>query len=278
MNILHEPNMHECRLQPRFLDAELVIALEQSDRQLNLANAKLLGINEDLKQFAFAASHDLQEPLRMLSIYSQLVKRNYQGRLDQTADEHLQTIADGAKRMRALLIDLLDYSTLMGEEGFLTPVYVEPNEVLDKVTGNLARRVELSQATITCQSLPCVYTSEVHLMQLFQNLISNAIKFRGSQPLQIDISAKVDGCVCTFAVKDNGIGIDRAYHKHIFGLFKRLHGKDVPGTGIGLAICQKIVERYGGRIWVEAQLDCGSRFCFELPAEPCKILPSRVVL
>ena len=204
----------------------------------------------------------------MLSVYSQLLQRNYQGRLDQRADEQLKIIADGAKHMQALLADLLNYSRLMGEEGFVAPTCLEPNNVLNKVLSGLAREIEVSQATITQQSFPCVYASEVHLMQLFQNLISNAIKYRGSQPPQINISARVEGEVCRFTIEDNGIGIDRAYHEQIFGLFKRLHGKEVSGTGIGLAVCQKIVERYGGRIWVEAEEGCGSRFHFELPAEP----------
>ncbi len=260
----------------RRLNAELeeriqdrTFALEQANRKLSTANAELSSMNEDLRQFAYAAAHDLQEPLRMLSIYSQLLQRNYQGRMDLRADEHLATIVDSAKRMGLLLTDLLNYSSLIREEPVQVPPCVESKEVLDRVLSNLAREIELSRASITIEALPCVYATDVHVLQIFQNLISNAIKYRSAdRPPQIGISATVRGAFCRFAVRDNGIGIDPIYHKQIFGVFKRLHGREVPGTGIGLAICQKIVERYGSRIWVESAAGQGTTFYFELPAEP----------
>ncbi|MDQ2841370.1 MAG: ATP-binding protein [Acidobacteriota bacterium] len=245
---------------------ERTSALEQANRQLGFANAELRSMNEDLQQFAYAASHDLQEPLRMLSIYSQLVQRNYRGRLDERADEQLATIVDSAKRMGMLLTDLLSFSSLRKETSE-PPSCVDPEQALDKALSNLARQIAVSEATITRQALPCVYASEAHLIQIFQNLISNAVKYRAPHPLQIEISATLRDSVCTIAIKDNGIGIDPAYRKQIFGVFKRLHGKGVPGTGIGLALCQKIMERYGGRIWVEPEINYGSTFYFEFPAE-----------
>lgn len=243
-------------------------ALEQANRRLSSANSELSSMNEDLRQFAYAAAHDLQEPLRMLSIYSQLVQRNYQGRIDARADEQLAVIVDGAKRMGLLLSDLLNYSTLMQEEMAPVPPCVEPSAALEQVLGNLGREIDFSGAAIAVGALPCVYVTEMHVLQIFQNLISNAIKYRSARPLQIDVSASAQGAFCKFAVRDNGIGIDPAYHKQIFGVFKRLHGREVPGTGIGLAICQRIVERYRGRIWVESEANQGATFCFELPVEP----------
>lgn len=243
-------------------------ALEQANRKLSSANSELSSMNEDLRQFAYAAAHDLQEPLRMLSIYSQLVQRNYQGRVDARADEQLAVIVDGAKRMGMLLTDLLSYSSLMQEEMAPVPPCVEPRAALEQVLSGLSREIELSGAAIAVGALPCVYATEVHVLQIFQNLISNAIKYRSGRPLEIDVSASAQGAFRRFAVRDNGIGIDPAYQKQIFGVFKRLHGREVPGTGIGLAICQKIVERYRGRIWVESETNQGATFCFELPAEP----------
>ncbi len=245
--------------------------LEQVNRKLSVANSELRSMNEDLTQFAYAAAHDLQEPLRMLSVYSQLVQRNYSGRIDKKADEQLATIVDSAKRMGLLLTDLLSYSSLIREEVTEATPAVDPAQVIAEVLRNLTREIELSAAVITVHELPRVCASEAHLTQIFQNLLSNAIKYRSSRPLQIDISATCRGEFCTFDVTDNGIGIDPAYHKQIFGVFKRLHGKDVPGTGIGLAICQKIMERYGGRIWVDSDVDRGSSFRFELRDAPAKI-------
>ncbi len=252
----------EARIQER------TSALEQANKKLSFANSELGSMNEDLRQFAYAAAHDLQEPLRMLSIYSQLVQRNYQGRIDARADAQLAVIADGAKRMSLLLTDLLIYSSLMREEIAPIPPCVEPSAVLEKVLSNLSEELDVSSAAITVEELPCVYAGEAHLLQIFQNLISNAIKYRAARPLQIHISASTQDAFCRLAVRDNGVGIEAAYHKQIFGVFKRLHGREIPGTGIGLAICQRIVERYGGRIWVESAANQATTFYFELPAHP----------
>ncbi|HEX5432163.1 MAG TPA: PAS domain S-box protein [Bryobacteraceae bacterium] len=221
--------------------------------------------NEDLNQFAFAASHDLQEPLRMISTYSQLLVRSYSGQLDSHASTYVNFIAQGNKRIRDLLSDLLAYTGLgANREDSHEPV--DLNLLLHRVLDNLKTPIEQSGAVVASGELPIVRGQEARFLQLLHNLVSNAIKYRGKEPLGIRISAEKLACEWRFAVADNGRGIAPEYHRKIFGVFKRLHGKDIPGTGIGLAICQRVVESYGGRIWVESQLDCGATFYFTLPA------------
>ena len=220
--------------------------------------------NAELEQFAYVASHDLQEPLRMVTSYMQLLQRRYQDRLDSDANEFIGFAVDGAMRMKVLINDLLAFSRV-GTRG--KPFDRVPLEdVLKQVSSSLQMAVSESNATITHEPLPEVYGDETQLSQLLQNLIGNALKFRGDVPPEIHIGATREEDHWLISVRDNGIGIDTEYFDRIFIIFQRLHGKqDYPGTGIGLAICKKIVQRHQGRIWVESQPGQGSTFYFTLP-------------
>jgi PAS domain S-box-containing protein len=247
-------------------NAQLFAESKQVQEALWQSNEELRRVNEDLNQFAYSASHDLQEPLRMVAIYSQLLERRYGSKLDDDAKEYIQYTVQGAKRMEMLVRDLLAYTQaadISNEE--ISPVSAAA--VLEKVLLNLKTSIDESKAAVSYMTLPDVQVKEVHLTQLFQNLIGNAIKYcKPDVPPRIEISCcEVDGCH-QFCFADNGIGVPSEYQKQIFGIFKRLHTTDqYSGTGIGLAICQRIVERYGGRIWVESEEGQGSRFCFALP-------------
>jgi light-regulated signal transduction histidine kinase (bacteriophytochrome) len=220
---------------------------------------------EDLQQFAYISSHDLQEPLRTIISYTRLIESRYSDKLDGDALEFLGYITDAATRMTTLVHDLLAYSRVANADS-LAMRPVDTNGVAAGVQLSLAQSVSENGAVVTCGELPTVLGDDVLLAQLFQNLITNAIKYRREQPPEVLISAKEQGEFWQFSVRDNGIGIDPAYHDRIFGLFKRLHGREVPGTGLGLAICRKITEKHGGRIWVESELGRGSVFHFTLPA------------
>jgi two-component system CheB/CheR fusion protein len=228
-------------------------------------NAELKRANENLNQFAYSASHDLQEPLRMVAIYSQLLLRRHKEELGGDGEQYLSYILQGTKRMELLLKSLLEYAQAVNvPEGEVAPV--EAGAVLQKALSNLAAAIQESGATITYGALPKVLVPEVHLLQLFQNLIGNAIKYRGKEPLVVRVDAEKRGPEWLFHVRDNGIGIPSKYSEIIFGVFKRLHtGSEYAGAGIGLAICQAIVERYGGRIWVESEEGKGATFSFTLP-------------
>ena len=218
----------------------------------------------DLNQFAYAVSHDLREPLRNIANYAELLVRRFSGEADGDAERFKSVITQGVARMETLLSDILTYS-LVGAPEEHPPVPVDCNEVLAKTLQNLHASIVESGAVITHDSLPTVRASAMHLSQLFQNLLSNAIKYRSSRPPRIHIRVVRLQNDWRFSVVDNGIGIESQYFQKIFGVFKRLHGKTVPGTGIGLAICAKVVERYGGRIWVESYPGEGSTFHFTLP-------------
>jgi PAS domain S-box-containing protein len=220
--------------------------------------------NEELEQFAYIASHDLQEPLRMVTSYTQLLSKRYKGRLDADADEFIAFAVDGAMRMQRLIRDLLAYSHVGTKEIDLLDTASET--ALEQALMNLRGAVEQSGASITHDALPTVLTDEIQLIQLFQNLIGNAIKYQDRGTPVVHVSAtKCTGGRWTFSVRDNGLGIDLPYHEKIFSMFQRLHKRDeFSGTGIGLAICKKIVERHGGRISVESQLGEGSVFLFDL--------------
>ena len=240
-------------------------ALRNRGEELRAANAALARSNDDLKRFAFAASHDLQEPLRMITLYSQLLIRSYPGEFDERAGTFVASIVDGTKRMRELLTDLLAY-TQLGSNPPEPLEMVDLNAVLADVKANLMASIEESGASITAEELPTLYAHRGHFTSLFQNLIGNAIKYRSEMPLRINVSMKRNGSDWQFAVSDNGIGIDPQYHQHIFEVFKRLHDRSIPGTGIGLPICKRVVERYGGRMWVESCEGQGATFFFSLPA------------
>jgi PAS domain S-box-containing protein len=221
--------------------------------------------NEELARFAYIASHDLQEPLRMVASYLQLLSKRYKGKLDSDADDFITFAVDGATRMQRLIQELLAYSRVGTKTKELLDVSSE--EALHRALANLRGAMEESGAVVTHDPLPNVLADEMQLLQLFQNLVGNAIKFRrpGEVP-RIHISAAMgDAGKWTFSVRDNGLGIDSQYFEKIFGLFQRLHKREeFDGTGIGLAICRKIVERHGGRITVESRLGQGSTFGFAL--------------
>nr|WP_241758751.1 GAF domain-containing protein [Pyxidicoccus parkwaysis] len=221
--------------------------------------------NEELQQFAYVASHDLQEPLRMVASYTQLLGRRYKGRLDADADEFIGYAVDGVNRMQRLIQDLLAYSRVStrGRE----PRPCDAGRALERATANLQAAIRESGATLLTGPLPQVLADETQLAQVFQNLLGNALKFHGDAPPHVEVSGEREGTEVRFTVKDRGIGIDPQYFDRIFVIFQRLHGKqEYPGTGIGLAICKKIVERHGGRIGVESQEGQGTAFWFTLPA------------
>jgi PAS domain S-box-containing protein len=240
--------------------------VKRINADLQKTNEQLARSNEDLERFAFAASHDLQEPLRMVTTYVQLLVRTLPADMEGEAKMFVRNIVDGSMRMRGLLGDLLAYSEIGGETGEPRQT-VNLNAVLESVRQNLNVAVEESGAEVLAPDMPVVAGHPSHFVQLFQNLIGNAIKYRGDEPPRIEISWERDGRQLQFAVSDNGMGIDPQYHGKIFGVFKRLHGKKIPGTGIGLAICQRVVERYHGRIWVESQVGSGATFFFTLPVD-----------
>jgi PAS domain S-box-containing protein len=248
----------------RELNATLEQRVAERTEELLRSNEALRQSNDDLNQFAYAASHDLQEPLRMVALYSQMLQKNYGDKLDAQADQFISYVVGGARRMEKLLKDLLVYSQAgsLKQEPAQSVDFIA---VLGKVLLNLQTLVEQHEAIITWDPLPILHAHEVRMVQLMQNLVGNAIKYRSAERPRIHISAEPRDNHWLISIEDNGIGIEPAYAQQIFGIFKRLHGQDYPGTGIGLAICQRIVERYGGRIWVESAIGKGSRFCFTLP-------------
>jgi PAS domain S-box-containing protein len=238
---------------------------KKSEEQLVKTVRELKRSNEELQQFAYVASHDLQEPLRMVASYTQLLAKRYKGRLDSDADEFIAYAVDGSNRMQGLIQDLLVYSRA-GTNGKVLHEISSEN-ALKEALANLRATIQESGAVVTHDSLPAITTDDTQLAQVFQNLVGNAIKYRSAEVPRVHVSAtKYGGKEWVFSVRDNGLGIDPQYFERIFILFQRLHGrKDFKGTGIGLAICKKILERLGGRIWVESQAKKGSTFYFALP-------------
>jgi signal transduction histidine kinase len=236
----------------------------EAEKTLARQAQELTRSNAELEQFAYAASHDLQEPLRMVKSYVELIRRRYQGQLDEDADDFINFAVDGAERMRVLINDLLKYSRVTTHGQSFEPT--DCAAVLEHTLTNLQIAIEESGAVVISHELPVVPADATQLLQLFQNLIGNAIKFRKKeiQP-EIHLSAEHSRGEWTFSVRDNGIGIAPEYFERIFMIFKRLHHREAyDGTGIGLAVCQKIVERHGGRIWVESELGKGSTFYFTI--------------
>jgi PAS domain S-box-containing protein len=221
--------------------------------------------NAELEQFAYVASHDLQEPLRMMASFAQLLAKRYKDRLDTDADEFIDYIVDGAARMQHLINDLLTYSRVGTRSKDFAPT--DCGAVVGTACANLRMAIEETGAVIATGRLPVVMADERQLVQLLQNLLGNAIKFHGDAPVRVEIGAERRGNHWRFWVRDNGIGIEPQYVERIFLIFQRLHGRGkYPGTGIGLAVAKKIVECHGGRIWVESEPGKGSTFYFTLPA------------
>jgi signal transduction histidine kinase len=236
----------------------------RAEEQLRALTIELERSNKELEQFAYVASHDLQEPLRMVSSYTELLEKRYRDRLDSDAREFINFAVDGARRMQRLINDLLEFSRVStrGKPSEL----VDANDVLGTVRANLGAAIEDAGALVTHEELPTVMMDPTQLGQLLQNLIGNAIKFRAAQPPRVHITAREQTDEWVFAVRDNGIGIEPEYFGRIFVIFQRLHGRtEYPGTGIGLAVCKRIVERHGGRIWVESEPGNGAVFFFTIP-------------
>jgi len=254
-------------VRPETIEAATRSALRARMRQYEIRRRQetLTRVNADLEQFAYSASHDLQEPIRNIAIYSGLLSRRYGNLLDEKGQEFLDYVNKGALRMEMLVRDLLAY-TKAGSIADEVTELIEAERPLQNAMLNLAESIRQSDAQILYRSLPAVRIREVHLQQLVQNLIGNALKYRSGNTPQISISAEKDDCYWRFAIQDNGLGIDPEYKEKIFGLFKRLHVNDAyTGTGIGLAICQRIVNQYRGRIWVESEPEKGSTFFFTIP-------------
>jgi PAS domain S-box-containing protein len=242
---------------------------KSSEQHLVKTVAELKRSNDELQQFAYVASHDLQEPLRMVASYTQLLAERYKGRLDSDADEFIAYAVDGSNRMQVLIQDLLAYSRAGTNGKALREI---PSEnALKEALVNLRATIQESGAIVTHDPLPLITTDGTQLAQIFQNLIGNAIKYRGAAVPNVHISAVKNGNEWIFSIRDNGLGIDPQYFDRIFVLFQRLHGQaEFKGTGIGLAICKKMLERLGGRIWVESQPEKGSTFHFALPEKDGK--------
>ncbi|HEY1658324.1 MAG TPA: ATP-binding protein, partial [Candidatus Sulfotelmatobacter sp.] len=238
----------------------------QAEENLARKAMELERSNADLEQFAYVASHDLQEPLRMVAAYTQLLAERYQGKLDADADKFIGYAREGAVRMQVLIQDLLAFSRVGRKEKPFT--CVDCNAVMRDVLQVLAQTITESGATVTFSRLPEVWADNTQMVQVLQNLIGNAIKFRGKEPSVVSVQAEKRNQEWLFSVADNGIGIAPENAEQIFAVFQRLHSRsEYPGNGIGLAICKKIVERYGGKIWVESQSGCGSAFKFTMPVQ-----------
>jgi two-component system, sensor histidine kinase and response regulator len=256
----------ELLIEERRQAEERIVALNTDlERRVRERTAELSRSNEELRQFAYAASHDLKEPMRTIASYTQLLTQRYNKALDDDAREFLGYVVEGVRRMDALLSDLLAYSQHLGSRpaGFQQ---VNAEAVLMGVLMNLQASINESCAIVTHDPLPVDIASDfAQLSQVFQNLISNSLKYRGSETPRIHISAAEGEEEWQFSVRDNGVGIEPAYSEQVFGVFKRLHGREYPGTGMGLAICKKIIERHGGRIWVESEPGKGANFSFTIP-------------
>ena len=255
-----------------------VTELKQAEEELARANADLKrevaereqaqqaleASNEELKQFAYVASHNLQEPLRSITSFIELLRDDYHGRLDDEADEYIGFIVDTAERMQALINDVLDYSR-MGR-GQLSLESIDSNAVVKQVLRSLHTAIAEANVDVVLAPLPVIEADPRQIGMVFQNLISNAVKFRNTQQPTVHVSARQQDGMWQFSIKDNGVGIKREHQDRIFELFKRLHSrKKYKGTGIGLALCKKVVERHGGRIWVDTEVGTGSTFHFTIP-------------
>lgn len=238
----------------------------QTKKELERKVAELQRINSELEQFAYVSSHDLKEPLRMIASYSQLLSERYKGKLDEKADKYIKYVIEGVLRMQTLINDLLTYSRVDTTAKNLKIVDIA--EVITKTIQNLKVLIEENKAVINFGKMPFVLCDQTLIIQLFQNLIQNAIKFKGPNPPLIDIKALKRGNMFEFILRDNGIGIAKEFYERVFIIFQRLHTREnYQGNGIGLAVCKKIVEKHGGRIWIESETGAGTTFYFTIPAD-----------
>jgi light-regulated signal transduction histidine kinase (bacteriophytochrome) len=261
INLVYSDNGKPVCLAGSFID---ITERKRAEELLAQQTRELARSNAELEQFAYVASHDLQEPLRMVSSYTQLLSRRYKGKLDTDADEFIHYAVDGSARMQRLINDLLAFSRVStrGKPFEQTDF----NEILKQVFSNLQIAIEEKQAIITHDPLPTLKADSFQMVQLMQNLLGNAIKFHSQQPPRIHIAARLEKGNWLISVQDNGIGIDPQFNERIFVIFQRLHDRsEYPGTGIGLAICKRIIERHGGKIWVDSQPGQGSTFYFTMP-------------
>jgi PAS domain S-box-containing protein len=271
--VLVEITSHEMMYDGR--KARLVIAndvtereasrteLQERERQLKKSNARLARSNADLEDFAHTVSHDLQEPLRAVSGYGELLAKKYLDSDDEDTRLFVGYIVDGSRRMQAMIESLLVYSRVLHHGVASEPV--DLNDAVEWACANLERAIEESMGRVIREPLPVVLGNEFHMGQLFQNLIANALKYHSAEEPVVRITAAHCGSMWRIEVADNGIGIPKEHHQSIFRIFKRLHGENEPGNGVGLALCKKIVERYGGEIWVESEPGKGSRFYLSFP-------------
>jgi signal transduction histidine kinase len=255
----------EVKNKTKILRQEIEVR-KRTEEKLNLYTAELKRSNEELQQFAYIASHDLQEPLRMIASYLQLIEKRYKGKLDKDADEFIAFAVDGALRLQEMIIGLLNYSRVGTK--VISFQEVNTSEVLATAILNLKTSIEDSGARVTADRLPVVKADAGQLTQIFQNLISNSLKFRSKEIPRIHISAEKKGEEWVYSVQDNGIGISPEYRDRIFKIFQRLHGRESPGIGIGLSLCRRIIEKHGGRIWFESEAGNGTTFYFTIPVTP----------
>jgi len=238
--------------------------IESKAKQIEASNAILQRSNEELKQFAYVASHDLQEPLRKVNSFCQLLRDEYSDQLDENAQSYIRYAVDGATRMRNLVADLLDYSRVETQGKPLTPT--DAGDACSEAIEILQAAIEETDAKVTVQQLPTIQADRVQLVRLFQNLIGNALKYRGDSPPEIQITVQQRNHDWIISIRDNGIGMEPQYYERIFVMFQRLHARDeYTGTGIGLAICKRIVDRLWGTIWVESEPGTGSTFFISVP-------------
>ncbi len=257
----------ETHVAPLRDDADRVIGALSATRDITerkTAEEALRHANEGLEQFAYAAAHDLQEPIRTVALFTELLARRYRDKLDDTAAEFMKITVEGARRMQTLVQDLLAFTRSVDKPQDQA-AQANANEVVKEVLANLRTAIETAGAAVICGPLPELPVYHAHLVQLLQNLIANALKYRSERAPRIEISAMERPEEYVVAVRDNGIGIPEEQRERIFGIFKRLHGRAIPGNGIGLAICHRIVSHYRGRIWVESREGEGCTFLFSLP-------------
>lgn len=259
---MHAPDGQISGIMSIYVD---ITERKEADDQLKQHAERLALSNAALEQYAYAASHDLQEPLRMVITYSQLLEKRYRSRLDTEADQLLSVLQNSASRMRQLISDLLAYSRTIAEvDRHFAPVHLSAS--ITEALANCQVAVAEAHGSVLYSDLPEISGNREQLVQLFQNLLSNSLKYRKAQmDPQIEIAATRDSSHWTIAFRDNGVGFSMDYAERIFGVFKRLHGPEIPGTGIGLALCKRIVENHGGRIWAESQPGHGSTFYFTVP-------------